>query len=235
MNQNRKYFGMTGLQIGILVALAGALLLILCLAGWLIFGNGFSFSRRPQDIPTSVPSPTLVVIPTITTTPLPTLVPYEQLIPNGWTQHRTTLMEIWLPNGYRKFDTRYPFLSSELTIVELTLSRAPSDTSLYNVIVIVAYEPLPNDTLSSHLDIRASDIPAGVRLVERREEFVNSTPAVRLLFEGKSSDGLDVNALMYAFLDGNTVWYIEYYTQINEFYTMLEVFEDSAQTFRVVR
>ncbi|GEM_PF-841661 len=234
MDEPRKYFGMTGPQLGILAGLAGALCLILCVSGWLIFGSGLNMAR-PQSIPSTVVNPTAtrILTPTVTPTIAPTAIPYEQLIPQGWVQHRTALMELWLPSGYRKSDTRYPFLSYELTKVDLTLSRAPSDTSLYNVYVIVAYEPLPQDSLNSHLDDRVVEIPDGVRLVERRDVFVNSTPAVRLLFEGKSSDGLDVNALMYVFLDGNTVWYVEYFTQINEFYQLLEVFEKSIATFRL--
>ena len=57
---------------------------------------------------------------------------------------------------------------------------------------------------------------------------------MRFVFEVRYNN-VDVNDLTYVFLDGGTIWYVEYIAQINEFFEMLSVFEKSAQTFRVVR
>jgi len=234
MHQNRKYFGMTGLQIGILVALAGALFLILCVAGWVIFGNGFSFSRLPQDIPTPVPSPTLVVIPTITTTPLPTLVPYEQLIPKGWKQFRTALIEIWLPSEFKDAKLVVPKGVTTLAVPELILSKPASKTSLYNMWVVVSYEPLTTESLDSFLDLKFQSISSDLRVVERRKALVNSTEAFRIVIETRVNN-VDANELAYIFQDGGTVWYVLFIAQINEFYDELNSFEDSVLTFRWVK
>lgn len=238
MDSTRKYFGMTIPQLGILAGLAGALCLILCVAGWLIFGGGLNTASQ-QQIPTAIgPTVTPVVSPTVTFTPAPTAIPYEQLIPSGWKQHKTALVEIWLPGDYRKTTIKDLVILDKQITLELTLSRTLSDTSLYNLYVIVAYEPLQGDSLDSHIEISNAEstaTPSTFRVVEQRHVLLNATPAIRFLYEGKSTDNLDVNSLVFVILDGNTVWYVQYWTQINEFYNQLETFEKSILTFRPVK
>jgi len=239
MNPNRRYLGMTIPQLGVLGALAGTLILILCVAGYFIFTGGVT-SMAPQPVaPTLViPTATLVVPPTSTPTLPPTAIPYEQLIPEGWKQHKTANIEIWLPSDYRKTTIKDLLILDKQITLDLTLSRTPTTTTLYNLYVIIAYEPLQGDTLESHLMNSAAEItatPLPLRIVDQRNVFVNSAPALRILYEGKSTDNLDVNSLLYVFLNGNTVWYVEYWTQINEFYKELEVFEKSILTFRPVK
>ena len=238
MDSNRKYFGMTIPQLGILAVLAGVLVLILCVAGWLIFSGGLNTASQ-QQIPTAMgPTVTPVVSPTVTFTPAPTAIPYEQLIPSGWKQHKTALVEIWLPSDYRKTTIKDLVIFDKQITLELTLSRTPTDSSLYNLYVIIAYEPLQGDSLDSHLEISNAEstaTPTTFRVVEQRNVFLNATPAIRFLYEGKSTDNLDANSLVYVMLDGNTVWYVQYWTQINEFYNQLETFEKSILTFRPVK
>ncbi|HMS00080.1 MAG TPA: hypothetical protein PKK96_02880 [Anaerolineales bacterium] len=239
MNQNRKYLGMTIPQLGVLGALAGTLVLILCVAGYFIFTGGVT-SRAPQPVaPTLViPTATLVAPPTSTPTLAPTAIPYEQLIPQGWKQQKTANIEIWLPSDYRQTTVKdLVFLDKQIS-VELTLSRTPTKTSLYHLYVIIAREPLRGDSVISHLESSPTDMPAApttFRVVEERNVLLNTTPAVRLLVEGKSTDNVDVNTLVYVFLEDDTVWYVEYWTQINEFYNQLETFEKSILTFRLVK
>jgi hypothetical protein len=237
MKQNRKYMGMTVPQLGVLAGLAGVLCLILCVAGYLIFAGGLS-PAVTQNPPTPISTATPIVLPTETSTPLPTAIPYEQLIPQGWKQHKTALMEIWLPGDYRKTTIKDLSISNPNIIVELTLSQTPANTSLYNVYVIIAYEVLRGETLDSHLETAPTippETPNTFRVVEQRNVILNGTPAIRFLSEGKSTDNVDVNSLAFVFLDGNTVWYVEYWTQIVEFYNQLETFEKSILTFRPVK
>jgi hypothetical protein len=237
MKQNRKYMGMTVPQLGVLAGLAGVLCLILCVAGYLIFGGGLS-PAATQNPPTPISTATPIVLPTETSTPLPTAIPYEQLIPQGWKQHKTALMEIWLPGDYRKTTIKDLSITNPNIIVELTLSQTPANTSLYNVYVLIAYEVLRGETLDSHLETAPTippETPNPFRVVEQRNVILNGTPAIRLLSEGKSTDNVDVNSLAFVFLDGDTVWYVEYWTQIVEFYNQLETFEKSILTFRPVK
>jgi len=235
MNQNRKYLGMTGSQIGILAALAGALLLILCLGGWFIFGGGFNFSSPPENTPVPQSTPTLIVIPTFTPTVLPTSIPYEQLIPTGWKQHKTALIEIWLPSEFRKSESNVFLVDpTNPAVSEIQLATNLSNSSLYRMVVGIFYEPLTAEALDAFLDRDLPKLPPEVRVTERRNDLVNSTPVVRLLLEQRI-ENVDVNILVFVFLDGGTIWYVEYGAQINQFYEQLGTFEDSVQTFRVVR
>ena len=45
MTENRKYFGMTTTQLGILGGLAAAACLVFAVTGWFVFRGGFNFSR----------------------------------------------------------------------------------------------------------------------------------------------------------------------------------------------
>lgn len=233
MNQNRKYLGMTGSQIGILIALAGALLVILCLAGWLIFGNGFSFSGAQQVVPTPVSTSTSIVIPTLTPTVLPTPIPYEQLIPTGWVQHRTSLVEIWLPTVFKNVKT-LPEGFVITAVPELIMSQPVSKTSQYAKWVVVAYEPITTDSLDSFLDLKIQSLPASVRVAERGNVLLNGSPAVKVLIETRV-DTLDVNELIYIIQDGSTIWYVSFIAQINDYYAELEMFETGKETFRLVK
>ena len=234
MAQNRKYFGMTGSQVGILAGLAGLVCCLFALAGWLIFGGGMNFARLPANAPTPHLTPTLIVIPTITPTPLPTPIPYEQLIPQGWTQHRTALVELWLPPAYKDSKLAVPKGAALTGVPALVVSQPASKTSNYVEWVIVSYEPLTTDSLDSFLDVKIQSEPASLRVVDRRKESLNSTPAVRITIETRV-DNVDVNELAFVFQDGSTVWYVMYLAQINEFYEELGIFEDSVLTFRLVK
>jgi hypothetical protein len=231
--QNRKYFGMTGTQIGILGGLA---LLVFCLfgiTGYLVFGNGLSLGGSAQASPTPILTATPVVIPTITPTAPPTPIPYEQLIPNGWTQYRTASVEIWLPPAFKVPKSNSSGLAP-LASSELIVSRPAAKASLFALWVLVTHEPLTTDSLDTFLDVKFQSLPPEYRVVDRQQVLVNTVPATRVIIESRVKN-VDVNQLSYIFQDGGTVWYVLYAAQINDFYENLETFEASAQTFRLVK
>jgi len=229
MKENKKYFGMTTAQIGVIAGLAVAACILFAITGWLVLGGSLKlpFSRSPESTPTPKMTPTLFVLPTITPTVTSTPVPYEQLIPNGWKQFKTELVEIWLPPSFKNVD-RQP---NE----ELALQGTASKNSLYKLSATVSFEPLTGGSLDAHLDAGLLKLDSQIsRLTERRKVSLNSTDAVRMTFEARV-DTIDVNQLTYAIQDGSTVWFVYYTAQINEFYEMLPLFEQSAKTFRVVK
>jgi hypothetical protein len=235
MQQNRKYFGMTLSQLGLLAGLAGAACLLFGLAGWFVLrGKSGLLARAPENTPVSRATSTMIVIPTLTPTQTPTPVPYEMLIPSGWEQFKTGLIEIWLPSSFKLGDPKLLSTSTNFAVPELIITGATSKSSLYQMLVTVSYEPLTGNALDTFLDSRIAKFPAEVHMAERRKVSVNSTDAVRFLFETRSNN-IDIDVLAYVFLDGSTVWYVEYAAQINEFYEMLPTFEDSVKTFRIVR
>ena len=230
--QDRKYFGLSTKQIGILAGLAGAACLIFGFTGWFIFRGGFS--RSPASTPVIALTSTPFVIPTITPTVPPTPVPYEQLIPGGWVQHRTALVELWLPSEFENSGQGISGIAGNSVLLELALTGATSSTSLYKIFVSVSFEPLNTGTLDEFLESRLSNIPTDINMTERRKVLINSAEAYRLMFES-SNNNILTNDLLFLILDGSTIWYVRYSAQINEFYEMLPAFERSIKTFRIVR
>ena len=236
MQLQNKYFGMTLPQIGILAGLAATACLLFALTGWFALRGIFNLSSEAgQGTPVSQSTATPWVIPSPAPTGTPTLVPYEQLIPTGWVQYKTGLVEIWLPAEFQLGDPQLFNNSSNTAIGELILTGSRSDSSLYQMLVMVSYEPLTADSLDAYLDTEVAKLPADIRIAQRTNVTLNGTEAVRFVFETRYDNNLDVNDLTYVFLDGGTIWYVEYAAQINEFFEMLSTFEKSAQTFRVVR
>ena len=157
------------------------------------------------------------------------------LIPEGWVQAKTGLVEIWLPAEFKQSDPGSFRDSADLAMPELFMREASSSSSLYQMLVMISYEPLTADSLDTYLDAEIAKLPSTIRVAERRKVLVNSTEVVRFVFETRSDNSIDINDMAYVFVDGSTVWYVEYVAQINEFYEMLSTFEQSAKTFRFVR
>ena len=239
MARTKKYYGMTGSQIGILGSLGILTCCLLGVLGWLVAnGDGISLARPEPPTPTIISSPTMIVIPTATSTPAPTPIPYEQLIPAGWVQHKTALFEIWLPTGYKETKLDVSKLPEGFTPPALALSQGDIKSSLYIKWVLVSYEPLAKDSLDAQLDTWISEgsaISSYMRVVERKKVSLNGIEAIRFIIENRSTDNIEVAFLSYVFLDGTTIWTIQYATSITEFYTLLPAFEDSAKTFRITK
>jgi dihydroxyacetone kinase len=135
MDLNKKYFGMTIMQLGILVALAGLALVLFCVVGYLVLGKatGSSVTLPPTATATIQPTVTMVLTPTPTTTPAATPMPYESLIPAGWAQYRTALIEIWMPPGYKATKTTVVLVTGlggspimDLSVIGSTSKKAPN-------------------------------------------------------------------------------------------------------------
>lgn len=235
MKQNRKFFGMSPAQVAILAGLAALACLLFGLTGWLALRGKSSLLRAaPQNTPVPQSTATPLIIPTLTLTETPTPVPYEMLIPEGWLQFKSALVEIWLPKNFKPGDSKLFRDSSNSGMRDLILTGATSKSSLYRMLVMVSYEPLPGDSLDAYLDNQIENLPSDIRMAERRKTSLNATDAVRFVFETRRNN-VDMNDLTYVYLDGSTIWYVEYVAQINEFYDMLSTFEESAKTFRIVR
>ena len=236
MDEERKIFGMTRTQISILAGLAGILVLIACIGGLVIL-RGVIFNLSAPSTPTPNPTVTAasVVAPTMTPTITPTAVPYEQVVPAGWEQYKTSLVEIWLPQNFKTADKSLLKDYTGLAIPELVLSGTPGQSSPYNMVVGVSYKPMTGESFDSFLNAELLKLPQQAHLVENRKITVNGTPGVRFVFEIRSDNNIDINDLTYVFLDGTTVWYVEFAAQINDFYENLSMFEQSVKTFRIVR
>lgn len=237
MDEEQKYFGMTRVQIGILAGLAGLLVLTVCAGGWfLLRGMGAADLSGPAQTPTmaSTVTPMLAVQPTLTPTIALTPVAYEQLIPAGWVQYKTSLIEIWMPSNFRLADRKTVNNTAGFALSELLITEIPSKSSAYNMLVGVSYDLMTGDSLDGFLESKFPQLPSQARISDRRAVYVNAVEARRIVIEFRVNN-IDYNDMVYVFLDGSTVWYVEYVAQIGEFFENLPVFEQSILTFRPVK
>ncbi len=235
MAQNRRVLGMTPQQIAILGGLAILACVLFTVAGcFFLQGAPSMLAPAPQNTLLPQFTATPFVIPTLVPTETSTPVPYEMLIPEGWVQFKTELVEIWLPKEFQKGNPKKSDDPTDSLTPEMEMI-APSQSSVLPAIVTVSYQPLPEGSLDGFLELEAASLSTDeARLVDMRKVNINSVDAVRWLVEMRI-DTYEVNGLMYIFQDGGTVWLIQYLAQINDFYTMLDTFEKSVKTFRVVR
>jgi hypothetical protein len=231
---NKKYLGMTVRQLGVLGGLAGLAFLLFCIVGWLVIGRGIGVAQAVPPTPSPFASATLIVHPTQTSTPAPTPLPYETLIPIGWVQYKSPLYEFWLPAGYK--DAQPEHLVTGLgnkPIVDLAVRGSYTTKSPNKIYVTVAYEPMTANSFDEFLNQRITAL--GPVVSERSRVDLNTIPAMRLVFTGRTGSNTDINELTYVILDGTTVWYVQYTAELTEFYNLLTTFEASARTFRMVR
>jgi hypothetical protein len=237
MDLNRKYFGLTVTQLGILGGLAGIAFLLFCMVGCLLLGKvrEKAFPQISAAAPTIQPTPTIILTPTLTTTPAPTPVPYASLVPTGWAQYRTALYEIWMLPGYKATKT-IDVLMTGLggnPVLDLSLKGAYTSKSTNKIYLTISYEPVTGDSFDAFIASHLTNL--GVNPNERTKTTINADPAIRLVFSGRKGNNTDVNELTYVVLDGTTVWYLQYTAEITDFYNLLADFETSAKTFRMVK
>lgn len=235
MAHQRRILGMTPAQIGIVVGLGVAVCALFAVMGWLVFGGGPSSLFQPAPTPAPQMTSTPFVLPTLTPTLTLTPLPYEELIPAGWTQHKTALIEIWLPEGFKPVKTsKIDAIKPESALAELVL-ESDSSSPLYRNLVMVFYQPLNGgETLEAFLDRELPAVSQEYVTTNRKKTTLNAVDVVTITLETRSSNVV-ANTSLYVFQDGGTVWFVAYSAEISEYFTMLSQFEKSAKTFRIVR
>jgi hypothetical protein len=235
MDGERKYFGMTMMQIGIIVGMVGLLCLILGVGGWFVLKNfrGGGVSPIAQVPPTIQPTvtPLIVMSPTAVITPTLTPIPYEQLIPADWKQFKTPLVEIWLPKNFKLADKKTVNNTAAFSGSELLITEIPSKSSAYNMLVNISYELMTGDSLDTFVRDQFPTLPYQAHVSDYQTVSINSVEGRKIMIELRVNN-IDINDMVYVFQDGNTVWYVQYMAQIAEFYDNLPVFEQSVKTFR---
>lgn len=235
MTHQRRILGLTPAQIGIIVGLGVAVCALFAVMGWLVFGGGPSslFQQAPTQAPRMTSTP--FVLPTLTPTLTLTPQPYEELIPAGWTQHKTALIEIWLPEGFKTVKTsKIDSIKPESALAELTL-ESDSSTALYKNLVMVFYQPLNDgESLETFLDRELPAVSDDYVTMNRKKTTLNGVDVTMITLETRSSNVV-ANTSLYVVQDGGTVWFVAYSAEIGEYFTMLSQFEKSAKTFRIVR
>jgi hypothetical protein len=253
MKQSSKFLGMTPTQIGILAGLAGTVCVLFTIVAWLALrGNSSLAADAPQTTPVAQLTSTPFVLPTLEPTATATSMPYEERIPPGWTQFKTELVEIWLPADFelgdieklleesrqsyeeRGLQEMIDYGAKRKSIINLVATDEISGSPLYRTVVSISYQPLTEETLDVFIQKELLDLPSMIIPMGRKSVQIGSNEAIQLVYELRI-ETMSGTSLEYLFLDGMTVWGVEYSAETTEFYQQLPIFEKSIQTFRIVR
>ena len=245
MPRRKRILGMTFPQWLVL----GVLALFLCCVvvggfWWLnsMVTAAYAVPNMPVSNATPLPTATLASTATPLPTPSPTPITYQSLVPAGWKQFTSTAapgMEIWFPTSYAPLTAKekktsiydIESVTSLLTLKDVT----PSSYLIYTTFEIVT-RPVFGGTLNEMIDAEFGTLMRTGRLLER-DPFVFQTEsysAQRLIFDINIS-GVDAGLVIYAVQVGGDLYYLGFGTPFNELYTRLSAFDQSAQTFRIVK
>jgi hypothetical protein len=195
---------------------------------------------------TPLPTPTLQPTETPLPAPSPTPITYESLIPAGWKQFASVAapgMEIWLPPSYvpqtekdRKNAIQVPGVDDGEQIVSVLLLK---DTAPSPYLLLTTFEIITRPVLDTNLDLIVEDqfsvlMRAGQLLENAPFAFETETYPARRLVWNINVSGVDGGLAIYVVqVDGN-LYFLGFATPFNELYTRLPVFDQIAQTFRVL-
>lgn len=243
----KRYLGMTIPQLGVLGVLG------LCICS--IFAGGFWWlnSMVAAAYESPLPGPDVTPLPTSTPpstetpfpTPSPTPITYESLIPADWKQFTSVIvpgMEIWLPPSFAPLTEKDKAQSLSIYDVEAArtaLELKDSTPSAYMVFTSfeISIRPIFAASLDEMIDQEFGTLMRTGSLLER-DPFVFETethPAHRLIFDvDVSVSGADAGVVIYVVQVGADLWYLSFATPFNELYARLPVFDQVAQTFRIV-
>jgi hypothetical protein len=196
-------------------------------------------------LPTSTPAPTATLLPTASPTPIT----YESLIPAGWKQFKSENapgMEIWFPPSYVVL-TESLMQANDMNYVPLSEAEGQEGlTSILNLVDMTASpymlyttfgmstQPLPAADLDKTIDQEFANMMLNARLMERGNFEIRNYPARKVVFD-ITGNGVTAGLVAYLIQENGTVWYLGFTTPYNELYTRMPVFDQIAQTFRIVR
>ena len=254
--QNKRFFGMTVVQLAVLGCL-GLAALGTILGGGIFITTSMRGNGNPANsTPVFTSTPELTATPAFTETPVltptATLIPYEQLIPSGWNQYITPDAEIWLPVQFKRVNAEeerlaridfYKKLGHEEYAQQLEENPAAyfywfkgseTGTTPYIANITVEFKPMTIESLDAYIDQEYPDGSSlAFRIANRKEFQIGKYGGRRVLLESTFSD-VYVGVAQYMLYDGNRLWEINCSSHFSEFYTWLPEFDKVARAFRLV-
>jgi hypothetical protein len=231
-NNQRRYFGMTCIQVMILGCLG---LLALGGVGYfakLILGNEMPLAASPEQ-PSQEPQASLA--PVETETPIPTNTPalptptftattYESLIPEGWNQFKYSKVEMWMPADFVK-------ASSSLKDDVIYAENKNRKGNGFIVSVSLSKDTPTVTDLDDYIRDGLKHFTPETTFLEKRAFEVGSYEAERLKMQAIIMN-TPIGEVIYFIKDGGTIWIITGLSEYNEFNDWLTTFDQIAHTFR---
>jgi hypothetical protein len=253
--RSRRILGLTVLQLAILACLA---LLTLGVVGggfWYVSTTAGLFPT-PTVLPSATLTPTLTLTPSLTPFPTATVTPLHTptprvLIPEGWSQYNTGEVEMWLPPEFQWVDDP-PALYREVSAIFKKIGRddlaAPLEKNppeykmlfqgytqaraLFIPIISMDASTMTAPTLDRWVEQTFATLPEGFFVAQRAPFELEDYSARRVVVEA-NLNSLYLGYAHYFVYDGANVWHVICSAHIREFYTLLPLFDQIVQTFRL--
>lgn len=252
MNIQKRYFGMTQAQIGILVGLA----LVSCVVIG-IFGKMISDTNAAVEPASRMYTPSPTPLPTASPTPWPESNPIS-----GWQVHTfaSPQAQIWLPKSYIGSDTT-TITVDELEKVKITIDDVFLNEDLYRIsspeVAFFAFDTASSEVLrnvyvrresldpasllsmNDHLNMLMADLSSDSdRVVERQIKQMENFPAGTLVLESKVlQDDVEafVSTSVHMIRVEDTMWTIVLRSGRGEYSDYKTTIEDIVNSFWVQR
>lgn len=251
----RRILGLTVFQLFVLACL-GILALSISGAGFWYIANTAGLIPTPVVTLTATLTPTLTLTPTFTPFPTATFTPVRTptprvLIPEGWNQYDTGEVEMWLPPAFQWVDDPPAFfqewaaafkkagrddlaepLKKNLPEYKMLFQGYTEARSLFIPAISLDASPLNDTTLEQWVANSFATLPEGFFVAQRTSFEMEKYSARRVVVEA-NLNSLYLGYAHYFISDGNNVWHVTCTAHIREFYTLLPLFDQIVQTFRL--
>jgi len=262
--KKRRYFGMTGQQLGILAGAAGIALILICGLSWMVLSGSSPAQPAAGVNPTEIPPTSTQEIVVATATPLPpTPLPEvaTSVPPGGWLEFHTPGATLWLPGSFvggdlvnQKQDTINKInalgrtyknavdgiKSADPNVVFWAVDKTPKQTDIITTAVIARTASTEDTELDeyirSYLNSSIAGTPVAMLLTvnETKKMTLLGRDARRLTYSHTYASHW-VTIVAYYIKDGADIWEVDYSLIPDEYFDMLPVVEQSVHTFSLVK
>jgi hypothetical protein len=263
VKKSKRYFGMTGSQIGILIGAGVLALLVACGAFVFILMSQSGAPASPiakNNIPSPTPFPTTdFATASVDATPtdladLPTSVPP----PAGWVEFQTQGASLWLPANFVGGDmaddravtiNKVSRLGLHFRTAREAMRAASSQVVMWMADKTVRSSPVITVVIVSHelkdpgttIDQVVQDTVKGAVPAQSTTIFeTNRTPLLgretrRVVYQQQIKASYQVTGIIYYIKDGNDFWMIDFNMDPNEYVNMQPIVDQCAKTFSLIQ
>lgn len=256
--KSKKYYGMTGSQIGILIGTGVVGLLIVCVIfAFLLIPPSSQAQQTATDVPTATEPPKIVITlepPTPTALEIATSFPP----PDGWVSFQTQGATIWLPDNFIGGDMTDDRAVTINKVSRLGLHFRPSREAMraasgqvvmWMIDKTQKASPIITTLLVSHelkdegttIDQYAQDaikgsVPAqSTTIFENNHRTLLGRETLRIAYEQQIKASYRVSGVVYYIKDGNDFWTLDFNMDPNEYVNMQPIMDQSAKTFNLIQ
>jgi hypothetical protein len=229
-------------------------LIILASLALVSLGCNFVTVIEPTATP-EPPTPTFTSTPEPKPTATPTATQQVYEIPADWKLFSSERVEVWLPGDYigGNLEEDLPVVLAELRSLggdyEGMADQIEQNPDLYEMIVyapmaggggfltnftLARTDTLPSIPLETLMSVLESSFSEEFTVLESTIVDLGNYQAGRIMLQ-MSVYGITSQSISYIISTGGDVWVLTYTAEVNDFTGLLDTFETSARSFRIIQ